>query len=238
MTSRPDLPKVRPRSLTITQFRTIARLIKGGCKTKIYLCQLGGFDTHNAQVDGGTPTVGDHADLLLDLAESIKYFHDDLEGLGLADQVMTCTFSEFGRCAAGNGSDGTDHGTLAPIMLYGKNVQAGVNGTNVNLTNLTNDNHLQGMQFDYRQVFTTILQDWLGASEAVLTEAMFSGYEKMPLVDSVSIVSPDCYLPGASVGITFKQQNAVNWIGTVSSSSSLILISVILIRTMMTRWKI
>lgn len=182
------------------QLKTIARLIKGGCKTKIYLCQLGGFDTHSAQVDGGTPAVGEHADLLLDLAESIKYFHDDLEGLGLADQVMTCTFSEFGRCAAGNGSDGTDHGTLAPMMVFGKNVKAGVNGTNVNLSNLTNDNQLQGMQFDYRQVFTTILQDWLGASEDVLTEAMFSGYEKMPLVDNAFIVSPECYLPGAAVG--------------------------------------
>ncbi len=160
------------------QLKTIARFIKGGCKTKIYLCQLGGFDTHSAQVDGGTPAVGDHANLLLDLAESIKFFHDDLEGLGLADQVLTCTFSEFGRCAEGNGSDGTDHGTLAPMMVFGKSVKSGVYGTNVNLSNLTNDSQLQGMQFDYRQVFTTILQDWLGASEDVLMETMFQRVRK------------------------------------------------------------
>lgn len=199
-------PNTNPNSKLAAQLRTIARLIKGGCKTKIYLCQLSGFDTHSAQVDGGNPTVGDHAELLLDLAESVKYFNEDLEGLGLADQVLTCTFSEFGRCAKGNGSDGTDHGTLAPMMLFGKSVQAGVNGTNVNLSNLTNDNQLQGMQFDYRQVFTTILQDWLGASEDVLTEAMFSGYDKMPLVDNAFVVDPGCYLPN-TVGLNDVYQS-------------------------------
>jgi len=177
------------------QLQTVARLIKGGCKTKIYLCQLGGFDTHNAQVNGGNPTVGDHANLLLDLAESIKAFMDDLDGLGLAEQVTACTFSEFGRCAKENGSDGTDHGTLAPMYVFGKNIAAGVRGTNVNLSNLTNDNQLQGAQFDYRQVFTTLLQDWLGASENVLTETMFEGYSKIALVDSAAVVNQDCYLP-------------------------------------------
>ncbi len=177
------------------QLQTIARLIKGGCKTKIYLCQLGGFDTHNAQIDGGNPTEGDHANLLLELAESVKSFMDDLEGLGIADQVTACTFSEFGRCAKENGSDGSDHGTLAPMFLFGKNIAAGVRGTNVNLANLTNDNQLQGVQFDYRQVFTTLLQDWLGANEDVLTETMFDGYTKMPIVDTAAVVNPDCYLP-------------------------------------------
>lgn len=177
------------------QLKTIARLISGGCKTKIYLCQLGGFDTHYSQIVAGDTTLGDHADLLLELAESVKFFLDDLQGLGIADQVTVCTFSEFGRCAKENGSDGSDHGTLAPMLLFGKNIAAGVRGTNVNLSNLTNDNQLQNAQFDYRQVFTTLLQDWLGASEEVLTETMFEGYTKMPIIDSAFVVNPDCYLP-------------------------------------------
>jgi len=187
-------PTTNPSRLS-PQLQTVARLIRGGSKTKIYLCQVGGYDTHNAQVFGGNTTQGDHATLLLDLAESIKNFLDDLEGLGIADQVVACTFSEFGRCARENGSDGTDHGTLAPMFVFGKNIAAGVRGTNVNLSNLTNDNQLQGLQFDYRQVFTTLLQDWLGASDSVLTETMFEGYSKMPLVDTVAVVNPDCYLP-------------------------------------------
>lgn len=175
------------------QLKTIARLVRGGSKTKIYLCQLGGFDTHNAQVDSGDTTVGDHANLLRYLSDSVKTFFDDLEGLGIADQVVSCTFSEFGRCAEENGSFGTDHGTLAPLMVFGKNIQAGVKGTNVNLSNLTNDGQLQGMQYDYRQVFTTLLQDWLGADNEILEQTMFDGYAKMPLVDAAAVVNPDCY---------------------------------------------
>jgi uncharacterized protein (DUF1501 family) len=181
------------------QLRTVARLIKGGCKTKIFLCQIGGFDTHSGQIIGGNPTQGDHANLLLDVAESVKNFMDDLEGLGLADNVVACTFSEFGRCAKENGSEGTDHGTLAPMYVFGKNISAGVKGTNVNLSDLTNDNQLKGVQFDYRQVFTTLLQDWLGASEQVLTDTMFNGYAKMPLIDTAAVVNPDCYLPSNTV---------------------------------------
>ena len=182
------------------QLKTIARLIKGGCKTKIYLCQLGGFDTHSAQIINGTPDAGDHADLMEALGDSLKTFMDDLEGLGLADQVVACTFSEFGRCARQNGSDGTDHGTLAPMFIVGKNIAPGVQGTNVNLSNLTPDGQLQGVQHDYRQVFTTLLQDWLGAGSDVLEEAMFDGFAKVPLVDAAAVVSPDCYLP-QTVGI-------------------------------------
>ncbi|MDX1912107.1 MAG: DUF1501 domain-containing protein, partial [Saprospiraceae bacterium] len=188
-------PTTNNNNFLAAQLRTVARLISGGCKTKIYLCRQGGYDTHNAQVFGGTPELGDHASLLLDLAEAVKYFMDDLDGLGIADKVVACTFSEFGRCAKENGSDGTDHGTLSPMFVFGKNVSAGVKGTNVNLSNLTNDNQLQNAQFDYRQVFTTLLQDWLGASDSVLTDTMFDGYTKIALVDNAAIVSPDCYLP-------------------------------------------
>ena len=102
--------------------------------------------------------------------------------MGLGEQVAACTFSEFGRCARENGSAGTDHGTLAPMMVFGKSIQAGMNGTNVDLSNLAGDNQLHGMQFDYRQVFTTLLQDWLGASNEVLTATMFEGYTKVPLL--------------------------------------------------------
>ena len=178
------------------QLRTVARLIKGGCKTKIYLCQMGGFDTHGDQIVENNPASGDHADLLQNLMDSVKAFFTDLDQLGLAEQVVGCTFSEFGRCARENGSLGSDHGTLAPMFLFGKNIQAGVQGDNVNLANLTNDNQLQGVQNDYRQVFATLLQDWLGANNYVLEQTMFQGYAKLPIVDSLALVSTDCYIGG------------------------------------------
>ncbi len=189
-----------PQSSLGYQLKTVARLMKGGCKTKIYLCNLNGFDTHGSQIEPeGTITTGGHANLLRNLSESVKFFLNDLEAMGLGDKVAACTFSEFGRCAKENGSAGTDHGTLAPMFIFGKAVNAGVQGTNVDLTNLSGDNQLQGTQFDYRQVFTSLLQDWLGASNYVLEQTMFDGYAKMPLVESAYVVSPDCYIGTTSV---------------------------------------
>lgn len=183
------------------QLKTVARLIRGGCQTKIYLCQLGGFDTHSAQVDSGDTSLGEHADLLNLMSEAVKAFLDDLEAMGIGDKALACTFSEFGRCAKENGSFGTDHGTLAPMYIFGKTANPGVSGTNVDLNNLTNDNQVQGIQHDYRQVFATLLQDWLGANNWVIEQTMFEDYAKLPLVNPVYSVSPECYY-GGSVTIT------------------------------------
>jgi len=188
-----------PQSSFAFQLKTIARLIKGGCKTKVYLCSMGGFDTHGRQIAAeGQITLGDHANRLQQLMDSVKTFLNDLNAMGLGEKVMACTFSEFGRCAKENGSLGTDHGTLAPMFIFGKSAAAGVRGTNVNLKNLTSDNQLQGQQFDYRQVFTSILQDWLGASNYVLEQTMFDGFAKIPVVGAPHVVSPDCYVGSVS----------------------------------------
>ncbi len=186
---------VYPQNGFAFQLKTIARLIKGGCKTKIYLCSMGGFDTHGRQIPPeGTILTGGHAGLLKTLSDSLRSFMTDLKGLELDDKVLACTFSEFGRCAKENGAAGTDHGTLAPMFIIGKPASAGVKGTNVDLGNLSNDNQVQGQQFDYRQVFGTLVQDWLGGNETVMNEAMFDSYAKLPIIDSTFVVNPDCYL--------------------------------------------
>ncbi len=193
------------------QLKTVARLIKGGCKTKIYLCNMGSFDTHGDQIVEGVTTTGNHANLLRKLSDATKIFFDDLKNLGLDDQVVACTFSEFGRCAEENGSFGTDHGTLAPMFLFGKNIKAGVVGTNVNLANLTNDHQLQGVQNDYRQVFATLLQDWLGANNFVLEQTMFDTYAKLPVLDAAGVAGPECYIGSTtSVWDTYQQKRALS----------------------------
>ena len=199
-----------PQTGLANQLKTIARLVKGGCKTKIYLCSMGGFDTHGSQIPPeGTILDGRHADLLRNLSDSIRTFYDDLDGMGLADKIVACTFSEFGRCARENGSAGTDHGTLAPMFVFGKGLSGGVHGTNVDLSNLAGDNQLQGQQFDYRQVFTTLLQDWLGASNYVLEQTMFEGYMKMPILSSTYAVTPDCYVGPTSIFDPAPEQRAL-----------------------------
>ncbi len=177
------------------QLQSIARLISGGSKTKVFLAKIGGFDTHNNQVDFTDPSVGQHALLLQELFDAIKAFQDDLTLLGLADRVMTVTFSEFGRKAVENGNYGTDHGNLAPMFLVGNAVVPGITGTNVDLSNL-DGSLLQGLQNDYRQVFSTLLQDWLGGSDDVMTAAHFDTFvgQKLPIIDNAAIVDPSCYM--------------------------------------------
>jgi len=185
-----------PNNSLAAQLKTVARMVRGGCKTKIYLCQVGGFDTHAAQVDSGDTSLGAHTNLLKALSDAVKTFFDDLELMGIADQVAACTFSEFGRCVKENGSFCTDHGTLAPMFLFGKNIRPHVHGTNVDLDNLTSDNQLKTMQFDYRQVFATLLQDWLGANPWVLQEAMFDNFSQLSLIDKSYTARQDCYWGG------------------------------------------
>ncbi|MDX1476735.1 MAG: DUF1501 domain-containing protein [Saprospiraceae bacterium] len=179
------------------QLKTIAKLISGGSMTKAYLSHTGGFDTHSGQVQGGSPYLGAHANLLTNVFDSVKAFHDDLTMLGHDQRVITVTFSEFGRKVIQNGSLGTDHGNFAPMFFFGQGIEPGVIGTNVNLTSQTGDGRLTSdqMQFDYRQVFKTLLQDWLGANNSVVDATFLTSYSSLPdLVNTANTVDPSCYM--------------------------------------------
>ncbi|MFK7971923.1 MAG: DUF1501 domain-containing protein [Bacteroidia bacterium] len=177
------------------QLKTVARLISGGSKTKIFWVRLLGFDNHTSQVTTGDATMGEHAVLMYNMAEAVKAFQDDLAAQGLADRVLTTTFSEFGRRVSENGSHGTDHGTYAPMLLFGKHVNAGVVGNNSDLSNLTN-NDLSTLDHDYRRVFSTILQDWLGADNQAVTKSNMGGFlpQKLSLIDTNEVAPASCYL--------------------------------------------
>ena len=176
-----------------TQLKSIARMISGGSTTKIFFATLWGFDTHDSQISG-SPTVGNHAALLEELFSSIKAFQDDLVAQNLDHKVMTVTFSEFGRTAVQNGSNGTDHGTVAPMFVIGTGAKKGVTGGNVDLSNLAeNGTQLSGMQHDYRQVYASLLQDWLGASSTLVGAAGFDAASKLPIIDPATRIDPNCY---------------------------------------------
>lgn len=179
------------------QLKTVARLVSGGCKTKLYLLNLPGFDTHAQQSESTDPIEGRHALLLKEISDAIKAFQDDLSGLGIEDKVLTVTFSEFGRNANENGVLGTDHGTVAPMFVFGSAVNAGVIGNNPILNNADVSGQYQSeLQHDYRQVYATLLQDWLGASDTVIAETQFNPYigNKIPFIQQDAIADPDCYL--------------------------------------------
>ncbi|TAE51791.1 MAG: DUF1501 domain-containing protein, partial [Bacteroidetes bacterium] len=112
------------------QLKIVAQLIAGGLKTRVYITSLGGFDTHAAQTDSSDTTTGQHANLLGALSQAITAFQDDLDLLGVADRVVGLTYSEFGRRIKSNASLGTDHGTAAPLFVFGTRVNGQVFGAN------------------------------------------------------------------------------------------------------------
>jgi uncharacterized protein (DUF1501 family) len=172
------------------QFRIIARLISGGIKTRIFLTRITGFDTHAAQVESNSPSQGRHAALLYHISESVKAFHNDLFMQGFGDKVLTMTYSEFGRRAYSNASFGTDHGKAGPIMMFGSGLKGGVYGTNPDLNDL-DDGNLRP-QFDYRQVYTTVLSDWLGASDASIRDSGLGDFldQKLDLIADPLSINP------------------------------------------------
>ncbi|MEZ4950066.1 MAG: DUF1501 domain-containing protein [Saprospiraceae bacterium] len=79
------------------QLKNVALLLAGGLHTKVFVCSIGGFDTHANQVDVNDTKVGNHANLLRTLSDAIAAFQEDLFQLGLEERVLGMTFSEFGR---------------------------------------------------------------------------------------------------------------------------------------------
>lgn len=175
----PDLyPYVAPagaiKNPLAPQLKIVSRLISGGIGTKIFLCRIGGFDTHANQVVNTDTSMGTHAALMYHISSAVKAFYDDLKNLGLADRVLTMTFSEFGRRVISNASYGTDHGNAAPMLIFGTCINPGVYGTNPNLQTLQSGNI--PMQYDYRQVFSSVVKDWFGASDQAIQDVRFQNF--------------------------------------------------------------
>lgn len=170
-------------------FKTIARLISGGLKTKVYVVRLGGFDTHSAQVDSVDTTIGRHAELLQTLSDAIGAFQDDLELLGEDKRVIGMTFSEFGRRIQSNASFGTDHGDAVDVLVFGTCVKGGFTGENPEISDNVGKKEAVAMQNDFRSVYGSLLIDWFGADEQDVKDILYDGFQKLSIVDDCSTTS-------------------------------------------------
>jgi uncharacterized protein (DUF1501 family) len=164
------------------QLKIVARLIAGGLKTRFYLVGMGGFDTHAKQADATDTTTGSHAKLLARLSEAIYAFQDDLGGLQIEDRVIGMTFSEFGRRIQSNASGGTDHGAAAPVFIFGGNVQGGIIGHNPTWPDKLTVNDNLAMQYDFRCIYSTLLEKWFGSNEAAAETVLFKSYAPLPFI--------------------------------------------------------
>ena len=164
------------------QLKIVARLVAGGLRTRIYLVSMGGFDTHAKQTDGADTTVGTHAKLLSRLSEAVHAFMDDLAYLQVSHRVAGMTFSEFGRRIRSNASGGTDHGSAAPVFMFGDGVRAGIVGENPKFPAMLTVNDNVAMQYDFRAVYSTLLEKWFGSDERVAASVLMKDYPVLPVI--------------------------------------------------------
>ena len=157
------------------QLAIVARMIKGGLGTKVYMVTLDGFDTHANQVE-------DHQTLLEDLSNSMNSFFNDIGAAGMENEVLAMTISEFGRRPYENGSDGTDHGSASPVMLFGPALDGnGFVNPHPDLSTWdANDNLLPST--DFRDVYSSVLTNWFCLDPSVIdTILLGQTYENLSL---------------------------------------------------------
>lgn len=118
------LKSVFPGTLIGQQLQTVAQIISIqqalGVRRQVFFCNLGGFDTHGAQLATQDP-------LLQQLSQAVGAFQGCLsqELQAYQNNVITFTASEFGRTLQPNGSGGTDHAWGSHHFVIGAGAASG-----------------------------------------------------------------------------------------------------------------
>lgn len=148
------------------KMRQVADLMLNETQTQVYFVTLSGFDTHHRQLDR-------HGALLRIYSEAMDVFLSDLSTHGLLNDTMILTFSEFGRRLKQNASQGTGHGAANNVILMGGTVKKpGFFNADPDLENLQDGDLLH--EIDFRQIYATLLEKWLGADSQEILNGQFS----------------------------------------------------------------
>lgn len=150
------------------QLRRAAQVISADLGVRLFFCSQGGYDTHSNQAAG-------HPFLLGELSDSLAAFQKDLEQLKVADKVIVMVFSEFGRRVDENASRGTDHGAGSHMLLAGSKVKGGLAGSYPSLEKLGDGDLIHSV--DFRSVYATLLDKWLGCPAEKLLGAKYDSLE-------------------------------------------------------------
>jgi uncharacterized protein (DUF1501 family) len=158
--------------------KMVAQIVTTIPEANLLYVQIGGFDHHSQEIGTAADnytnkTLGQHANLLKAVSLGVKLFYDDMVEHGLADNVVLMTWSEFGRRPNENASHGCDHGTGAPLFVVGNPVQGGkLYGEQPSLSDLDSAGNMK-FKVDFRSVYATILDKWLGADSQSVLGASF-----------------------------------------------------------------
>jgi uncharacterized protein (DUF1501 family) len=152
LTALPDSTIAYPDTTLGAQLAAAVRLIRAGAGIRVVHVPFSGdFDTHEDHLLR-------HNNLMTELDGALDAFLQELAGLGITQNVLVATTSEFGRRADQN-DNGLDHGTATVGLLAGA-IHPGVFGQHPNWASLdTNDNlKCTVMMGDY---YATLAQ-WMG----------------------------------------------------------------------------
>jgi len=149
----PHIPKSPSGSWIGQQLSLVSALINANVPTRVWEVNVSSFDTHTGE-------VGDQNALLAEVDSAIGAFMKSISAGGRSHDVTLMIYSEFGRRVASNASDGTDHGTAAPVFLIGNRVKGGLYGEQPPLKHLDPNGNLK-VTTDFRSVYGGLLHDVL-----------------------------------------------------------------------------
>lgn len=102
--------------------KTIAQIINGrsviGASRQLFYCAQGNYDNHQQQISG-------QATELTDLDTNLGAFMNALDELGLTDEVLICTHSDFNRTMQSNATLGSDHAWGNHQLIMGGGISGG-----------------------------------------------------------------------------------------------------------------
>ena len=210
-TYTPSNGAVYPNSSFGANLQAVAQLIKMGVGLRAATIDVGGWDTHEHEGDGGTGYFADNQ--LKPLAQGMAAFYTDLNGSCPTNYIQHTTLvvmSEFGRRLKENANRGTDHGHGSVMMALGGNVKGGqIYGQWPGLANdQLYDRADLAVTTDYRRVVGEILNRRLGIADVSTIFPTYSGYAPIDFMvdNSPHIVTippgqiPRVFLPSVSSG--------------------------------------
>lgn len=168
-----------PATQMSSSLQLAARYIAAWAPVQLYHIKTGGFDMHSLQALRGSPTRGEFATLLTDVADAVKAFLDDVRAWGRGSEVVVLLYSEFGRRVTENGALGTDHGHGGVAFLAGEPVQGGRYGQTPDLAAIHRPGESYYIPFDwrttdFRRVYATLLERWFQVASGPVLGGNFS----------------------------------------------------------------
>ena len=153
------------------KLKGIAQVHLANLGTRVFYVDHGSFDSHSNQ-------IGMHDKLWYDVSHAMDAFLDDLKEHNADDNVVVLMFTEFGRRTHDNGS-GTDHGAGGSAFMFGSGIKGGQYSEFPSLADKDLEQGDVVPNNDFRGLYSTVLEDWMGLDSKPLVGGLF---EKLPIM--------------------------------------------------------